>query len=121
MKVNFRMEPGEAYSWDCVTLPEYRRKGLFSALINQMARDLQQEGTERIWIGSNLENQPSIRGFEKAGYQPVIRVLFVLVLGLRFFKISRLLGAPLRLVREVCRAFDIGRAVRWARGVCQDR
>jgi GNAT superfamily N-acetyltransferase len=118
MKVNFRMEPGESYIWDCVTLPEYRRQGLFSALINYMARDLQKEGVVRVWIGSNLENRPSIKGFDKAGYRPVIRVLFVQVLGLRFFKISRLPGAPPGLVKEVCRAFDTGRAIRRDKEAC---
>jgi ribosomal protein S18 acetylase RimI-like enzyme len=116
MKVTFRLEEGEAYIWDCVTLPDFRRQGLFSALINHMARDLQKEGMVRVWIGSNLENQPSIKGFKKAGYQPVMLVLFVQVLGMRFFKFRRLTAAPEDLVREFCRAFETGRAVRWARG-----
>jgi GNAT superfamily N-acetyltransferase len=118
MKVTFRLESDEAYIWDCVTLLEFRRQGLFSGLINHMARDLQKEGVIRVWIGSNFENRPSIKGFEKAGYQPVIRVLFVQVLGLRFFKFRRLTAAPEDLVQEFCRTFDTGRAVRWTRGSC---
>ncbi|HEY8202810.1 MAG TPA: GNAT family N-acetyltransferase [Actinomycetota bacterium] len=72
-----RLGPGEAYVWDCLTAPEHRRLGLYTALLGHIARTLQAEGFGRLWIGSALGNRPSIRGFEAAGFRPVLRVAYV--------------------------------------------
>lgn len=112
MKVHFRMQAGEAYIWDCVTLPSFRRQGLYSALLSHMVKELQGEGITRIWIGSNLENRPSIKGFVRAGFRPVIRVSFLQILGLRFFKVSGYPEAREDLASAASRAFSTGRALR---------
>jgi ribosomal protein S18 acetylase RimI-like enzyme len=125
MKAQFRMKPSEAYIWDCVTLPDYRRQGLYSSLLGHMLKELQREawsksgyGANRVWIGSNLENRPSIRGFERAGFQPVIRVLFLNIFGIRFFQISACPKARGELVGAGCNAFSTGRALRIEPQVC---
>jgi GNAT superfamily N-acetyltransferase len=64
--------PGEAYIWDCVTLPTFRRKGLFTALLGYMVEALRQERIERIWIGADLANQPSQRGIDRAGFMRIV-------------------------------------------------
>ena len=73
----FRLRPGEAYVWDCGTAPEHRRLGLYTALLTHIARTLQAEGFARIWIGSALQNRPSIRGFQAAGFRPVLRAAYL--------------------------------------------
>ncbi len=85
----FHMLPGEAYIWDCATLPPYRRQGLYSALLSYIAAELQREGVWRIWIGSSLANRPSIRGFARAGFHPVIQLLYVRLAPLTFLWIRR--------------------------------
>ncbi|MGH2721884.1 MAG: GNAT family N-acetyltransferase [Actinomycetota bacterium] len=70
-----RLPPGEAYVWDCFTVPAHRRLGLYASLLPHIARALQAEGTARLWIGTARANRPSIRGFEAAGFVPVLEVL----------------------------------------------
>jgi ribosomal protein S18 acetylase RimI-like enzyme len=112
MKVHFWMQPGEAYIWDCVTLPEYQGNGLYSALLSHIVKVLQSSGINRIWIGSNIENQPSIRGFLRAGFRLVIQVRFFQILGSRFFRINSYPGATEEMVSAALRAFSTGRALR---------
>jgi GNAT superfamily N-acetyltransferase len=42
--------PGEAYIWNCVTLPPYRRQGVFSDLLAQVCEVAEGEGFRRLWI-----------------------------------------------------------------------
>ncbi len=72
----FRLPPGEAYIWDCATLPAFRGKRLYSALLSRMAAILRAEGARRLWIGASLSNRPSVRGFAAAGFQPVITLTY---------------------------------------------
>ena len=94
----FRMQPGEAYIWDCATLPDYRGQGVYSALLDYMLAELRGAGVGRIWIGASLDNQPSLKGFANAGFQPVIELTYLRVLGLRGGWMRRKLGAPANLV-----------------------
>src|SRR5437867_4312346 len=59
----YRMRPGDAYIWDCATLPARRGQGLYSALLSYINLTLVSEGIQRVWIGSNLENIASLRAF----------------------------------------------------------
>ncbi len=61
---------GEAYVWNCVTLPTHRRQGLFRALlagINVLAR---REGLKRLWIGSVAI--PAERAVGPSGFRPAL-------------------------------------------------
>jgi acetyltransferase (GNAT) family protein len=73
----FRLPPGEAYVWDCFTVPERRCLGLYGSLLTHLAGAMQAEGMHRLWIGSAMANRPSIRGFETAGFSPVVRVAYL--------------------------------------------
>ena len=102
-----RMRPGEAYIWDCATLPSYRRRGLYTALLRHIVATLRGEGLRRLWIGASLDNTPSIRGFRSAGFRPALRLLYLRVLGLRYNRLAGDAMAPSALVaeaREVLRA-----------------
>ena len=94
----FRMAPGEAYIWDCVTLPEYRGRGLYSALLAYMLAELRDADVRRTWIGASLDNQASIRGFMKAGFQPAIKLVYGRLLALRCAWVIAYPGAPAPLV-----------------------
>jgi ribosomal protein S18 acetylase RimI-like enzyme len=62
----------EAYIWDCHTRPALRGQGCYSALLSECIYLLHAEGTPRIWIGANLDNIPSIKGFANAGFGRVV-------------------------------------------------
>jgi len=66
-----RLLPDEAYIWDCVTLPAYRRRGLYAALLGYITRTLRAEGVGTFWIGADANNKPSLAGFARAGFKAV--------------------------------------------------
>lgn len=103
------MAPGEAYIWDCATLPVFRRRGLYGALLRHINGLLRDEGLRRLWIGASLDNTPSILGFRSAGFQPVITLAYLRVLGLRHIRFVGDATAPPALVAEARRALIGGR------------
>ena len=80
---SLHMTPDEAYIWDCATLPPYRGQHLYCALLDHIVTTLCRDGTRRIWIGASLDNTPSIRGFAAAGFQPVLTLTYLRLLGIR--------------------------------------
>ncbi len=77
LDLRVRLLPGEAYIWDCATLPAYRGRHLYPALLSHMQRELQRAGFRRIWIGMDADNLPSQAGVALAGFQHVIDILQV--------------------------------------------
>ncbi len=78
-----RLEPDEAYIWDCATLPAFRGQSLYSALLSHMLSVLQAEGLCRVWIGTSASNIASVHGMVRAGFQPVITLTYARLLNLR--------------------------------------
>jgi GNAT superfamily N-acetyltransferase len=66
----------EVYIWDCGTVPEYRRQGHYTALLNRILAALHVEGVPRAWIGASRLNIPSIRGIANAGFQHVLDLTY---------------------------------------------
>lgn len=79
----FHMLPDEAYIWDCSTLPRYRGHRLYCALLSHIAATLFNSGVQRLWIGASVTNTYSIRGFAAAGFQPVLDLTYLRLLGIR--------------------------------------
>lgn len=73
----FTIPAGDVYIWDCFTLPKYRRRRLFTALLGSVADQLVQEGFRRVWIGSLTSQKHSLRGMRKAGFQPVLTNTYI--------------------------------------------
>jgi GNAT superfamily N-acetyltransferase len=106
-----RLLPGEAYIWDCVTLPAYRRKRLYSALLSSLLGWLRAQGLCRAWIGADRENVASQEGMARAGFHPLADLAEAPLLGLRLVWLHPRPGVPPALLKEVRRAFLAGR--RW--------
>jgi len=66
--LHLHLEPGEAYIWDCATLPTHRQHHCYTALLVYMLRELQAEGLHRVWIGADADNAISLRGIARAGF-----------------------------------------------------
>jgi ribosomal protein S18 acetylase RimI-like enzyme len=75
--IRFRLAPGEAYIWDCATLPAYRGQRLYPALLGYIVKELQAEGFQLAWIGADSDNLASQKGFRLAGFQPVADVMSI--------------------------------------------
>ncbi|HEY6118103.1 MAG TPA: GNAT family N-acetyltransferase [Candidatus Dormibacteraeota bacterium] len=52
VQLEIRPGRGEAYLWNCATVPEHRRRGVFRALLTGISNHAQAEGLRRLWIGS---------------------------------------------------------------------
>ncbi len=73
--LDFQLPPGNRYVWDFVTLPEWRGRGIYPALIRAFL-DAETE-VERFWVGHDLDNSASGRGIIKAGFRAVGEVYAV--------------------------------------------
>ena len=88
--------PGEAYVWNCVTLPEHRRQGLFRVLLQRVVAGLRSEGLGRLWIASGEGGAE--RAVVDAGFVPVLRVDCWSVPRARMLRALPAPGAPPGLV-----------------------
>jgi GNAT superfamily N-acetyltransferase len=68
--VEIRPAEGEAYVWNCVTVPEHRRQGIFRSLVQCLLAGAAGEGLTRLWIGS-VEDFAD-KAIRDAGFQPVL-------------------------------------------------
>ena len=105
LRLRLRLLPGEAYIWDCVTLPAFRQNYLYSALLVYILGQLHSENFCRAWIGADLENIASQRGIARAGFKPVADVVIARVLTLRSVWVQGRPGVAETLVAEARRVF----------------
>ena len=87
---------GEAYIWNCVTLPGRRRQGVFRSLVAGIAAIAAREGVNRLWIGS-VEN-PAERAMTPLGFAPAAR-----------FDSFEFLGSHWLRVSHECEVLSVGR------------
>lgn len=55
--------------YDCFTMPEFRRKGVYSSSLVYLQKILQQSGGEGVFIGVDLGNIFSQKGIKRAGFR----------------------------------------------------
>jgi GNAT superfamily N-acetyltransferase len=104
LRLRVRLAPGEAYIWDCATLPVYRGRRLYPALLGYIVNDLRAEGLRRIWIGADADNLPSQTGMVLCGFQPIADVVLDRALTMRMSWVRGRPGIPERLVEDARRA-----------------
>jgi GNAT superfamily N-acetyltransferase len=113
LRLRVRLAPGEAYIWDCATLPEYRGLRLYPALLWHMINDLRAAGLQRIWIGADADNLPSQTGIVLCGFQPIVDIVLDRVLAIRMSWARGCSGAPEQLVEDARRKLLGGRHEAW--------
>jgi GNAT superfamily N-acetyltransferase len=85
LKLEIRPARGEAYIWNCVTLPAHRRKGVFGAVLRAIKAQLKGDGLSRVWIGSI--DDPAETAILGAGFVPVMRLEATSRLGFRWLRV----------------------------------
>ncbi len=73
--LDFQLPTGNRYLWDFVTLPAYRGRGIYPALLRAFIEH--ETGVERFWVGHDLDNIASSRGILKTGFRTVGEVYAV--------------------------------------------
>lgn len=99
----YRLPEGDAYIWQCATVPRRRRHGLYTALLTHATSVLRAEGARRAWIGTDLENEPSLRAFARTGFEPVVQVTYARLLAFGWMHLQAQRGAPSGLVADARR------------------
>lgn len=115
--LRLRLIPGEAYIWDCFTLPAYRRQGLYSALLAHILSDLETSPVCRVWIGADSDNLASQRGIERAGFRAAAEIVLARVLAMRLVWVQGRPGVPEAIVAEARRAFLDNRDSVWLKAI----
>jgi hypothetical protein len=99
---------GEAYVWNCLTLPAHRRQGMFRAVLVRISSVLKAEGVTRLWIASG--GTGAERALPAAGFRPVV-LLGESPLGrapLRLLRVTAIPGADRALVSAARRVLARG-------------
>jgi ribosomal protein S18 acetylase RimI-like enzyme len=113
LRLRIHLEPGEAYIWDCATLPEYRGLRLYAALLWHIIHELRAQGLRRIWIGADADNLPSQVGIRLCGFHPIADFVLDYALALYTSWVRGHAGAPEQLVEDARRALLGGRHKAW--------
>jgi phospholipase/carboxylesterase len=113
LSLSIRLKAGEAYIWNCATLPAYRGQRLYPALLTHIVGELHHQGLQRIWIGTDADNLPSQSGIVLAGFQPIGDVVISSVLTMRRAWLRGRPGISERLVMDIRQAVLGGREEVW--------
>ena len=97
--------PGEAYIWNCVTLAQHRRKGVFRALVTSIVGQAHKEGFARLWIASLAGVGGKM--IQQVGFQPVLQLDSAKSLGLRWLRVRPAQGVDPDLMASARKAVAV--------------
>ena len=117
LNLHIKLVPGEAYIWDCATVPAFRHRHLYSALLVYIVGELQAEGLCRVWIGADQDNEASQRGISNAGFRHVADLAVSRVLAMRLVWVQGRPDVPEAVIADARRAFLDDRDKVWLRAV----
>jgi GNAT superfamily N-acetyltransferase len=106
LDLEIRPAVGEAYLWNCVTMPEHRRKGVFRALMAGVAARARTEGLTRLWIGSVA--LPAEKAVPQVGFVPVLHFSSEILSGIRWLKVRSVPDVENELLASAREVLAIG-------------
>jgi len=121
LRLRLKLLPGEAYIWDCATLPHFRQKYLYSALLVYILAELRAGRFCRAWIGADQENMLSQRGMARAGFHHVADLVIARAFALRLAWVEGHPNVPDHLVVEARRVFLDNRDKVWLNALSSAR
>jgi GNAT superfamily N-acetyltransferase len=75
--ISFTAPPGEVWLYDFATVPEFRGRRLYPALLRFILSELKDQGVTRAWIGTEAGNVASQHGIRRAGFTLVVESKYV--------------------------------------------
>ena len=66
--IRLRVQPGAGFLWDYFTMPKYRGRGLYKALLRHSAEQCFIRGAHRAWGYADVTNSASRRGLLSSDY-----------------------------------------------------
>lgn len=103
--LHLQLQPCEAYVWDCYTLPAFRGKRVYPALLAWILRELNNERLCWVWIGADMDNIPSQQGIDRAGFMRVADLLIGQEVSQRIMWLEGYPGVAESLVNEARRVY----------------
>jgi len=67
-------EPDSVGIFDCLTFPRYRSRGFYTESLVQLVLEAKAEGVAQALIAVDPGNLPSIKGIERAGFEPLFQL-----------------------------------------------
>jgi GNAT superfamily N-acetyltransferase len=107
-EIQLEIKPGhgEAYVWNCFTLPEHRRKGVFRFVVSSVAAIAAREGLARLWIGS--VDIPAQQAIGPAGFKAALHMHSTIRAGMCWLKVIVPEEADPELVEAARNVMGIG-------------
>jgi GNAT superfamily N-acetyltransferase len=96
---------GEGYIWNCFTLPEHRRKGIFHALLIDIAAVMRSEGMSRSWVGSVAI--PAENAVGSAGFAPALQFTAISRVDLIWIRVKHPVDGDPSLSKDACEALRV--------------
>jgi GNAT superfamily N-acetyltransferase len=87
LQLEIKPREREAYIWNCVTIPEHRRRGVFRSLVVGMTAAARRLGARRVWIGS--VDLPAEKALAPIGFKPALHFSVMTVAGLHMMRVRR--------------------------------
>ena len=84
LQLEIRPRKAEGYIWNCTTLPEHRRQGVFKALVVGISGAALRVGITRVWIGTMAI--PGESAVPQSGFRPALTFSSIRWAGLLFFR-----------------------------------
>lgn len=81
-----KLGPGQAEIKYCLTIPEFRGRGIYPRVLKTIVSRLAEQEIRRVFICVKADNHASLRGVEKAGFTQVDRVRLIKVMGVQLSK-----------------------------------
>jgi hypothetical protein len=108
IRLELTPEAGAAYVWNCLTLPAYRRRGMFRAVVVRISSVLREEGVARLWIASG--GGGAEKALPDAGYRQVLKLAEAQLppAGLRLLRVTGIPGTDPGLVSAARRVLAGG-------------
>jgi len=85
IQLEIKPGPGEGYVWNCFTLPEHRRRGIFRSVVTGVAGVAAREGLARLWIGSVAI--PAQEAIGPAGFKAALQMHSTIKAGMCWLKV----------------------------------
>jgi len=94
--------PSEGYMWNCVTLPEHRRRGVYRSILARLPELARRDGLHRLWTGSVAI--PAEKAVGPAGFRPALH--FDTLTGAEFHLMLVTAGADRDLAANALRVLN---------------
>jgi len=98
LQLNIFPRAGEGYIWNCATIAEHRRKGIFRAILGGITGVARSEGYRRLWIGS--VDIPAEKAVRPSGFRPALTFRTASLLGMHLMVARRAPDADFSLTEE---------------------